>query len=117
MRRLSRVVDLERDGRHIYLCGPGCSQCSGGIKGRTVVAEVVATDPKLLECLRSGGIEKAQEHWIKAQEGRTTIQHIIEKIVLGLVDPSMAEAVVGPLTTDMVFRDGVLEKSEYAAHL
>lgn len=117
LRRLSRVVDLERDGHHIYLCGPGCDRCSGGVKGRTVVAEVVATDPKLLECLREGGIDRAQEHWLKAQEGRTVIQHMIEKITHGLVDPAMAEAIVGPLTTDMVFRDGVLEKSEYAAHL
>lgn len=116
-RRLSRVVDLETVGHNIYLSGPGCSNCSRGTSGRTVVAEVVATDPKMLEALRNGGIEKAKEHWLNAQEGRTVIQHMLEKITTGLVDPVMAEAVVGPLTTDMVFRDGVLERSEYKTAL
>jgi hypothetical protein len=62
-----------------------------------VVAEVVRTDATLCEFLRTGRKTDAYRYWLNELKGQTVAQHALEKMAAGLVDPRMAERVVGPL--------------------
>jgi hypothetical protein len=62
-----------------------------------VVAEVIRTDATLCELLRAGRKAAAHEYWLRELGGQTTAQHAVEKVAAGLVDPRMAERVVGHL--------------------
>ncbi|HWX11359.1 MAG TPA: secretion system protein E, partial [Trinickia sp.] len=76
---------------------PGCAHCGHGTIGRTVVAEVIRTDATFFEFLRSGRKAAALDYWLNTLGGQTVAQHALEKVAAGLVDPRMAERVVGPL--------------------
>jgi type II secretory ATPase GspE/PulE/Tfp pilus assembly ATPase PilB-like protein len=65
--------------------------------GRTVVAEVIIPDARFFEYLRAGEKNAAYLHWREKLDGRTLLEHAIEKIAEGLIDPRMAEKVVGHL--------------------
>ncbi|MFC0402785.1 GspE/PulE family protein [Paraburkholderia rhizosphaerae] len=80
--------------------GDGCPHCAGrGTIGRTVVAEVVRTDAHYFECVRNGDKAAAIEYWLDRLGGQTIVEHTQSKVAAGLVDPRMAERVVGPLAT------------------
>jgi type II secretory ATPase GspE/PulE/Tfp pilus assembly ATPase PilB-like protein len=82
----------------VYAQGPGCPHCAGrGTTGRTVVAEVVQTDAQFFSLLRDGDKAAATAHWLDQLGGRTLVEHAIEKVAEGLIDPRGAERVVGPL--------------------
>jgi type II secretory ATPase GspE/PulE/Tfp pilus assembly ATPase PilB-like protein len=93
--RVENAVGARFD--QVRIAGPGCSHCRNGTIGRTVVAEVVRTDTALCEMLRSGCKTAAREYWLREHGGRTVAQHAVENVAAGLVDPRMAERVVGPL--------------------
>jgi type II secretory ATPase GspE/PulE/Tfp pilus assembly ATPase PilB-like protein len=81
----------------VRIAGSGCPHCTNGTIGRTVVAEVVHTDQTLCEFLRAGRKSDAHHYWLTELGGQTIAQHALEKVAAGLVDPRMAERVVGPL--------------------
>lgn len=82
----------------LYVKGPGCSKCGGsGIAGRSVVAEVVATDEPMMAFIRAGKTGDAIEYWKEHHSGATLVEHASLKVRSGLVDPFMAEEIVGPL--------------------
>ena len=112
LNRISKVIDMSQ--ANIHIVGDGCSKCQGtGIKGRTILAEVVAPDPEMLRILReTESVEAARQHWVEKQNGKTVIHHALDKIASGDIDPVQAERVVGPLIQDLVFADGVLEEEE-----
>lgn len=84
---------------HVHIAGPGCDACRGhGTIGRTVVAEVVIPDAQFFEYIRAGQKVVAIDYWLRELQGRTILDHAIEKIASGLVDPRMAEKTVGHLT-------------------
>ncbi|WP_321816645.1 MULTISPECIES: GspE/PulE family protein [unclassified Paraburkholderia] len=85
---------------YVRTAGPGCEACMGGTVGRTVVAEVIRTDAALCELLRTGQRHAAHAYWQRELGGRTVAQHAVDKVAAGLVDPRMAERVVGPLPFD-----------------
>lgn len=93
--RVKRAVGDRFD--QVRLAGPGCAHCSKGTVGRTVVAEVIRTDTTFSELLREGRKGAAHDYWIHELGGQTVAQHAIDKVAAGLVDPRMAERVVGPL--------------------
>lgn len=93
--RVKRAVGDRFD--QVRLAGPGCAHCSNGTVGRTVVAEVIRTDTIFSELLREGHKGAAHDYWIHELGGQTVAQHAIDKVAAGLVDPRMAERVVGPL--------------------
>jgi type II secretory ATPase GspE/PulE/Tfp pilus assembly ATPase PilB-like protein len=96
LRRVRRAVGAAIGGVHI--AGPGCDACRGhGTIGRTVVAEVVLPDAQFFEYIRSGQKILATEYWLREHQGRTFLDHAIEKVACGLVDPRMAEKTVGHL--------------------
>jgi general secretion pathway protein E len=85
----------------IHLRGAGCGACHTegarvtGIYGRTVVAETACTDSEYLARFNRHDIIGAQEHWIKALNGRPIMAHALEKTARGLVDPLLMEQRVG----------------------
>jgi type II secretory ATPase GspE/PulE/Tfp pilus assembly ATPase PilB-like protein len=101
-RMLQRLNNFGLDSlKYIKLTGPGCPNCRKGTAGRTVVLEIVRPDFKLFELLRSGDRRGAHLHWLNALKGQTHVQHAIEKVKQGIVDPVMAERVVGELVQDL----------------
>lgn len=80
----------------VMVAGRGCEHCRGsGTVGRTVVAEVIRPDAHFYEHLRAGDKARAQAHWREALGGRSIVEHALDKVLAGLVDPRMAEQVVG----------------------
>lgn len=88
------------DIHQVCIAGPGCTYCNQrGTTGRTVVAEVIVPDAQFFDYLRAGHKAKAIEYW-HAQGGKSLLEHTIDKVVAGLVDPRMAEKTVGYLVRD-----------------
>lgn len=81
----------------VRCAGAGCKHCSSGTIGRTVVAEVIRTDQVFSELMREGRKSAAHEYWLREMGGQTVAQHAVDKVAAGLVDPRMAERIVGPL--------------------
>jgi type II secretory ATPase GspE/PulE/Tfp pilus assembly ATPase PilB-like protein len=82
----------------VHVAGPGCDRCRGyGTIGRTVVSEVIVPDAEFFELLRNGHKVQAHRYWINEMQGRTLMDHAVDKVTTGLVDPRMAEQVVGSL--------------------
>jgi len=92
--RLRKVIpDRLQD---VFVSGPGCELCSHrGTIGRTVVAEVIVPDEIFFRHLRMGEKCQAWRHWKELLGGRSIADHALEKVVAGLIDPAMAEKVVG----------------------
>jgi general secretion pathway protein E len=93
--RVRRALGARLD--KVRVAGPGCAHCNAGTRGRTVVAEVVRTDAAFCEMLREGRKAVAQDYWLQELQGETMARHAVEKVAAGLVDPRMAERVVGHL--------------------
>jgi type II secretory ATPase GspE/PulE/Tfp pilus assembly ATPase PilB-like protein len=84
----------------ICAAGPGCPRCrQRGTIGRTVVAEVIRPDARFFAYLRDGDKAGALGYWLTQLGGQTFTDHAISKVLDGLVDPRMAERVVGHLTS------------------
>lgn len=82
----------------VCIRGPGCDQCRQlGTIGRTVVAEVIVPDAQFYMYLRAGDKIKATQYWLNQMGGKTILAHAIEKVSAGIVDPRMAEKIVGHL--------------------
>lgn len=95
LRRVMSVVRLDK----VFVQGDGCEHCrNSGIIGRTVVAEVVVTDQRLMTFVKKQDRIGAIDYWKTDQMGISMLDHAIEKINMGLVDPFQAEDVIGPLT-------------------
>lgn len=75
----------------LYARGDGCSKCKLGLSGRTVVAETVLTDPKLLEFYARGERSQMRDYWLKPVEdgglgGVPVLHHALSKFGAGLCD-------------------------------
>ena len=85
--------------QEVCIMGPGCPTCSQqGTVGRTVVAEVIIPDDRFYRYLRQGEKTLAVNYWLQELGGKTMQEHAIEKVAAGLIDPRMAEKVVGHFT-------------------
>ena len=70
----------------------GCGACKNqGIAGRTVVAEILIPDQEILDAVVSGRMMEARRYYLEKLEGRTMMEHAIEKIRAGIVDPLHVE--------------------------
>lgn len=97
---LQRVMQsVAGNFENVCVVGPGCSHCQQkGTTGRTVVAEVILPDAQFFEYIRAGQKTMAARYWQQELGGRTILEHAIDKVAAGIVDPRMAEKVVGHLT-------------------
>lgn len=82
-----------------------CTHCNGkGIVGRTVCAEMVIPNQKILECVLKGEMNQAYEHWRSLRKrgkdsmiGSTALDHGITKMCEGVVSPVDVEGALGLL--------------------
>lgn len=107
--RLSRVLEIEEiegDSGHdgIFVQNhEGCAHCSQGLKDQTVAAEVIVLDMDILGLLRKGYLPEAHAAW-REKGGLTYIDHALQHIRRGIVDPVRAEGRLGvPLTFNKFF--------------
>jgi len=98
---------------NIRLSNPtGCDKCINGLTTkRSVVAEVLTPDMKILDYIRNGEDFKAWQHW-RENGGVTKIEHGLYKVLQGDLCPVICERLIGPITSDEVHADGVLECCE-----
>lgn len=88
----------EPDLRNVYVANPeGCSNCFRGRAGRTICAEVIETDQKIMELLAENRLEEARDYWLSptGMNGVTMLWHALDKIRRGEVSPDDAEFEVG----------------------
>lgn len=98
LERLSQVMATGK----VRIKGKGCPHCRDvGIASRTVVAEILVPNHRFMRIFREKGAGEARNHWVKEMGGITKIQHTIRKVAAGLIDPRMAETVIGPLDFDL----------------
>ncbi len=93
----------EPDLRNVYIANPeGCSHCFRGRAGRTICAEVIETDQKIMELLQDNRMEEARDYWLSptGMNGVTMLWHSLEKIRRGEVSPDDAEFEVGIMATE-----------------
>lgn len=94
--RVHRAVGSEM--HKVRIAGTGCEHCNQqGTIGRTVIAEVIVPDDQFFKHIRCGEKTEAVAYWLHELGGKTIREHAIEKIAAGLIDPRMAEKVVGHL--------------------
>ncbi|MBC8878052.1 MULTISPECIES: GspE/PulE family protein [Pseudomonas] len=109
--RLEKMTVLDQ----VYLAGPGCSLCRDGVNGRAAVAEILLPTHRFMEEIRKNGPSAARQYWVKHMGGITKVAHTLIKINAGLIDPRMAEAVVGPLDFDSYMLDAEAPEAEVHA--
>ena len=94
----------------IYAAAPaGCPDCKGrGLKGQTVVAEILAPDAEIQKYIREGRDIEAEEEWRSRRsvgfdhpdcEGKTAFEHGLTKVANGTVDPRVLEDSFEPFET------------------
>lgn len=95
--RVQRALGGTIDG--VCIVGDGCEHCRRqGTIGRSVLAEVILPDEQFFRYIRAGEKSAAVQYWLQALGGKTILDHAIEKVAAGLIDPRMAEKMVGHLT-------------------
>ncbi|NAT16465.1 pilus assembly protein PilQ [Pseudomonas syringae pv. actinidifoliorum] len=108
--RLEKMTVLDQ----VHLAGPGCSKCRDGVNGRVAVAEILLPTHRFMEEIRKNGPSAARQYWVKHMGGITKVAHTLVKVNAGLIDPRMAEAVVGPLDFDSYMLDA--DSTEVEVH-
>jgi general secretion pathway protein E len=87
-----RLLRLTGQSEHdLYCRGPGCSSCFMGLAGRTVVAETIRPDSRLLETYMDSSRMAAEKYWITPREegglgGAPVLHHALVKTGAGIVD-------------------------------
>jgi len=87
--------------------GKGCEKCIGGHSGRTVLAEVVETDSRLMALLRDDKMDQARSYWLShtGLGGLSMLWHALGKVTKGQVSPEDTEFELGPLARDRDLRE------------
>jgi type II secretory ATPase GspE/PulE/Tfp pilus assembly ATPase PilB-like protein len=80
----------------------GCATCGGeGYVGRTVVAEIIIPDTQFMDYVLHNQKTEAERYWLTQLGGRSMVEHMIDRVMAGEVDPMDAERVVGPLVVPL----------------
>ena len=91
-RTIKQLEDVlsDKDFAGICVLGKGCDACNNtGINKQTVVAEVIEIDDEMLRYFRKGDMESAEEYWLTKLEGRTFLEHALDRIKAGQIDPNL----------------------------
>lgn len=92
LRTIKQLEDIlsEEDFAGINVLGKGCEACNNtGINKQTVVAEVVEIDDNMLRFFRKGDMESAEKYWLGDLGGRTFLEHALDRIKAGQIDPNL----------------------------
>ena len=88
-------VSVPLEGVFFHRSG-GCRACDGqGIVGRTIVAEILLPDQEILDMISSGRLTDAWSHFREKLDGRTMMDHALDKVGSGVVDPRDIESRLG----------------------
>ncbi len=93
----------EPDLRNVYYANQeGCPKCFKGRAGRTICAEVIETDAKLMALLLDNRMDEAQRYWLSpfGLNGVTMLWHGLEKVRRGDVSPNDGEFELGWFATE-----------------
>jgi type II secretory ATPase GspE/PulE/Tfp pilus assembly ATPase PilB-like protein len=93
----------EPDMRNVFVANPeGCPKCFKGRTGRTICAEVIETDVKIMELLQENKMEEAENYWLSpsGMNGITMLWHGLDKVRRGEVSPHDGEFELGPFARD-----------------
>lgn len=99
-----RMQQVGIDLGEIRLRGHGCEQCHNtGVIGRVLCAEILVPDDTYLGHMADRHFRLAELYWLTHQrvtdvDGMTMIDHAINHIKRGHVDPMDVESVLGKLT-------------------
>ncbi|MDR3424639.1 MAG: ATPase, T2SS/T4P/T4SS family [Alphaproteobacteria bacterium] len=88
----------EPDLSNVFFANPeGCPKCYKGRAGRTVCAEIIETDFKLMELLADNREQEAEDYWLSPAglNGINMLQRGLEKVRVGEVSPDDAEFELG----------------------
>ncbi len=85
--------------QEIKINGKVRGEVGHGIKGRTVVAEVVETNNRLFRLLKTEGKSAARQYWLNQMGGISRVRHVLHRINEGVIDPLMANRII-PLDED-----------------
>jgi type II secretory ATPase GspE/PulE/Tfp pilus assembly ATPase PilB-like protein len=109
-RRIEKALSDNKENVGVYMAkvrlrGEGCSNCQRGVTGRTVCAEVVRPDLKLLEFFKDGELISAlkylrnqisdQSITSRNMVGKSSMAHAFVKMINGEVDPMELERSFG----------------------
>ncbi len=88
----------------LFVRGGGCEHCRSGFTGRTVVAETVLPDPRLLDLYARGDRMAARQHWLAARSeqglgGSPVLHHALINVGLGFCDINEIEEEVDLVST------------------
>jgi len=97
LKRISAMAGNLSD-HNIRFKGDGCEHCKNGIKGRTVVSEVVRPDMELRELISQGKGTAVFKYWRKNLGGKTAIEDSYDKMLDGKLSPIDIEDTFGFIT-------------------
>ena len=92
----------------------GCEECSFGVTGRTLIAEIVEPTIEILEALKVGDFNQAYSLW-REGGGITYQEHALEKILKGEICPLAYEDKVQSLADIGFYAD--IDSQRYATVL
>jgi len=80
----------------LYIRGDGCDRCNRGLAGRTVVAETVLPDPRLLDHYANGNRVAMRQHWLLPRReggagGIPVMHHAMIRVGTGECDVNEVE--------------------------
>lgn len=106
--RLQEVADFSIHDIRVKRKG-GCEKCGGmGIVDRTVCAEIVSPDLKMLHAFTKDDMLLAEYHWRSLSDGdlnsdnmtgKTVLEHALSKMMLGKVSPHDIEEMLDPVNS------------------
>lgn len=86
----------------VRMRGPGCNNCRNGIKGRSLVAEIIMPNLDFMDVFRKDGKNAARAYWLDEMGGITKTDHVLRRVHEGIVDPLTAEQDIGYTLTRLI---------------
>ena len=62
-----------------------------------MIAEIILPDAEFMDLIRKDDKQGAEKYWLTKLNGRNLVEHMIDRVRAGDVDPMDAERIVGPL--------------------
>lgn len=95
-------IEATCDPGRVRLRGEGCKECRRGVKGRSLVAEIILPTLQFMDVFREQGKNAARAYWLDEMGGITKTDHVIRRVNEGRVDPLTAEQDIGYALTRAV---------------
>lgn len=107
--KMRDVTPLRHRDQEIYLAGPGCSECSNGYNGRSVLSEIIIPDNTFMSLMKAGDKAAARSHWFKKLEGIDLLGAAWIRCLQGFISPVDIENTVA-LLDPTPEHEGALER-------